>query len=100
VSQNHARLKVRKQPQSVALAHAGYGTQFTGEDEGDNLADAPVERIAKLTIEEAHALTTPKGTPLGNLTRPQIEEVIKKSKDSKIIEACKLILSVDFQVEA
>ena len=26
-----------------ALAHAGYGTQFTGEDEGDNLADSPVE---------------------------------------------------------
>lgn len=27
-----------------ALAHAGYGTQFTGEDEGDNLADSPVAR--------------------------------------------------------
>jgi hypothetical protein len=27
-----------------ALAHAGYGTQFTGEDEGEHLADAPVER--------------------------------------------------------
>jgi hypothetical protein len=26
-----------------ALAHAGYGTQFTGEDEGDFLADSPVE---------------------------------------------------------
>jgi len=26
-----------------ALAHAGYGTQFTDEDEGDNLADSPVE---------------------------------------------------------
>lgn len=28
-----------------ALAHAGYGTQFTGEDEGEHLADSPVERI-------------------------------------------------------
>jgi hypothetical protein len=26
-----------------ALAHAGYGTQFTGEDEGDFLSDSPVE---------------------------------------------------------
>lgn len=26
-----------------ALAHAGYGTQFTGEDEGEHLADAPVD---------------------------------------------------------
>jgi len=27
-----------------ALAHAGYGTQFTGEDEGEHLADSPVEQ--------------------------------------------------------
>ena len=27
-----------------ALAHAGFGTQFTGEDEGEHLADAPVEK--------------------------------------------------------
>lgn len=27
-----------------ALSHAGYGTQFTDEDEGEHLADAPVER--------------------------------------------------------
>lgn len=27
-----------------ALAHAGYGTQFTDEDEGEHLADAPIER--------------------------------------------------------
>lgn len=27
-----------------ALAHAGFGTQFTDEEEGDHLADAPVER--------------------------------------------------------
>ena len=26
-----------------ALAHAGYGTQFTDEDEGEHLADAPIE---------------------------------------------------------
>jgi len=27
-----------------ALAHAGYGTQFTDEDEAEHLADSPVER--------------------------------------------------------
>jgi len=27
-----------------ALAHAGFGTQFTGEVEGDSLADAPVKQ--------------------------------------------------------
>ena len=27
-----------------ALAHAGYGTQFTGEEEGEHLADSPVQR--------------------------------------------------------
>ena len=27
-----------------ALAHAGYGTQFTDEDESEHLADSPVER--------------------------------------------------------
>ena len=30
-----------------ALAHAGFGTQFTGEDEGDNLSDSPVEPTPK-----------------------------------------------------
>lgn len=29
-----------------ALAHAGYGTQFTGEDEGEHIADSPVEKPA------------------------------------------------------
>ena len=30
-----------------ALAHAGYGTQFTGEEEGEHLADSPVEPAPK-----------------------------------------------------
>jgi hypothetical protein len=34
-----------------ALAHAGYGTQFTGEDEGEHLADAPVESTKKKMTE-------------------------------------------------
>jgi hypothetical protein len=28
-----------------ALAHAGYGTQFTDEDETDNIVDSPVEKV-------------------------------------------------------
>jgi hypothetical protein len=34
-----------------ALAHAGYGTQFTDEDESDNLADSPVEKPASKQTE-------------------------------------------------
>ena len=33
-----------------ALAHAGYGTQFTGEEEGEHLADAPVEKTSNVII--------------------------------------------------
>lgn len=37
-----------------ALAHAGYGTQFTDElDEGDHLSDSPVEPPAKKEYTEA-----------------------------------------------
>jgi len=33
-----------------ALAHAGYGTQFTDEDEGEHLADSPVEKDARTEL--------------------------------------------------
>lgn len=36
-----------------ALAHAGYGTQFADEDEGEHLADAPIEPHKK-TIREKY----------------------------------------------
>ncbi len=36
-----------------ALAHAGYGTQFTDDDEGDHLADAPIDRMDDLITAEA-----------------------------------------------
>ena len=49
-----------------ALAHAGYGTQFT-EDEGEHLADSPVERkdtVAKFWEYATEDLTPPaKGKP-------------------------------------
>ena len=40
-----------------ALAHAGYGTQFTDElDEGEHLADAPVERTRVWTLQQKQAI--------------------------------------------
>ena len=44
-----------------ALAHAGYGTQFTGEDEGENIADSPVEKKAP-----SKAAKSDNGTPTLN----------------------------------
>ena len=36
-----------------ALATAGFGTQFTGEDEGEHLADAPIERRIRTAAQPA-----------------------------------------------
>ncbi len=38
-----------------ALAHAGFGTQFTADDEGEHLADSPVERSAQPATKRAPA---------------------------------------------
>lgn len=35
-----------------ALGHAGYGTQFEADDEGDFLADSPVERMPQNTTQK------------------------------------------------
>lgn len=35
-----------------ALAHAGYGTQFTGEDENTHLADAPIENNKEIVTDK------------------------------------------------
>lgn len=41
-----------------ALGVAGYGTQFMGDEleEGDHLADSPVEKVTPLTTEELHKI--------------------------------------------
>lgn len=47
-----------------ALAHAGYGTQFTDEDEGDHLADSPTEKPRSnfgMTLEQAQTITNKEG---------------------------------------
>lgn len=46
-----------------ALACAGYGTQFTGEEEGEHLADAPIEN--KTLVDQAQELG---GDIRGNIT--------------------------------
>jgi len=50
-----------------ALAHAGYGTQFTDEDEGEHLADAPVEPHKK-SIRELYAERLTEAEALGIAT--------------------------------
>lgn len=43
-----------------ALAHAGFGTQFTGDDEGEYLADSPVQNTkSSQWNEKVTELTTP-----------------------------------------
>jgi hypothetical protein len=48
-----------------ALAHAGYGTQFTGDEEGDFLADSPVEKSKK------EKPSTKDGKPSGKIDTTQ-----------------------------
>ena len=56
-----------------ALAMLGYGTQFTGEefDEGERLADAPVERAYSNGNEHTEALPTVKNTLDNSPALPQ-----------------------------
>lgn len=58
-----------------ALAHAGYGTQFTGEDEEEHLADSPVERSVKPA-----KVTAP---PLPN-NRPYDAETVKERLQTRV----------------
>lgn len=65
-----------------ALAHAGFGTQFTEDDEGDHLADSPVERkvAPAMTIEQAAEMRTPQNTRFGDLTIEQLRIVTENKK--------------------
>jgi len=66
-----------------ALAHAGYGTQFTGESEGDNLADSPVkssvldEPLPVIEYEEAISVENSKGVKYINLDSQALGAMIK-----------------------
>lgn len=79
-----------------ALAHAGYGTQFTDEDEGDNLADSPVEHKTN-PIEIASSLTIKNQAgevvKLGDLPNEKLEALKEKAKEEKTREAAEIILN-------
>jgi len=68
-----------------ALAHAGFGTQFTGEDEGENLADSPVERPQQ---KELH-----KVTKSGNGSDPSLNPkyLVDNELSSNIAHAGKIL---------
>ncbi len=71
-----------------ALAHAGYGTQFTDEDEGEHLADAPIEREIitddawkkwQALVKRASAVKlTPPETPRNEFTLETLREAYKE----------------------
>lgn len=44
-----------------ALAHAGFGSQFEAYDEGDYLADSPIERVPSIPPAEAKQVLTKHG---------------------------------------
>jgi len=66
-----------------ALAHAGYGTQFTDEDEGEHLADTPVEPHKETVFEKyTKLLNEAKGLGIDGLEDYQVTE---NMTDSEII---------------
>lgn len=66
-----------------ALAHAGYGTQFTDEDEAEHLADAPVE-VKKTTVREKYQELFNEAVSLG--VADTAWAVSEKMSDEEIIE--------------
>lgn len=54
-----------------ALANAGYGTQFTAEEEGDNLADAPVEPTTWATAKNIETLYQSAVKNYPSLSKPE-----------------------------
>jgi len=74
-----------------ALAHAGFGTQFTGEDDGDNLADSPVDRKQSKSNEKPanqvkdEQRKAVEGGENGEIFSDEISEiVVKKSSNGKM----------------
>lgn len=65
-----------------ALAHAGYGTQFTDEDERDNLADSPVERrsVQRPQVVQKPSPAPEPPNPLGDFDA-RIEQIPRTKDD-------------------
>lgn len=58
-----------------ALGNAGYGTQFTDEDEGDNLADSPVERKSQTGGESRENSDNSHETPSNRLDAATVRKI-------------------------
>ena len=84
-----------------ALAHAGFGTQFTGEDEGDNLADNPVEPTPKAQPEPSGKMVRPmnamqtKSAILGKAKKYETQNRTVTDKQDKMFSAIWLSLFDD-----
>lgn len=74
-----------------ALAHAGFGTQFTDEDETDNLVDSPIERKPidpRAVAVERYNARAIKAKELGIEVHPinekmTFEEIVEAGKELK-----------------
>jgi len=80
-----------------ALAHAGYGTQFTAEDEGTHLSDSPIESSDPTRmVEVMHADTIKMVVDAGFFEAPQAAAQVlgklfkqKKAPMKKVFELSK-----------
>lgn len=77
-----------------ALAHAGYGTQFT-EDIEDDLADSPIEKKSKtaMTLEAALKVKDAKNLLYSDKTNEELQNIINTpAAPAEKKEAAKLII--------
>lgn len=59
----------------------------------------PKPAPAPMTYEQAAVMITPKGTPLGNLTIDQLNQVVSKTSDNSLRHAAEIVLAHDFSSE-
>lgn len=70
-----------------ALGHAGYGTQFTDEDESDSLADSPVERSATPKKSNGAPPTQPAPTPSQNGSDAPAGQLLPTDADLNVLRS-------------
>jgi hypothetical protein len=82
-------------PDELGAVEDGDGNIVEG-----SIAPEPAQpKPAPMTYEQAAAMTTPKGTPLGNLTIDQLNQVIGKAADNSLRHAAEVVLAHDFSSE-
>lgn len=83
----------------IATGLSEYFTQDIEDYIDGSAVEIPQQKPA-MTYEQAASLTTPKGTPLGNMTIDQLNMVISKTPDDRLRNAAEIVLAHDFQTEA